>query len=164
MASNSGGAGGESVELLGGDVPTANRFLFELDGVEIGVFRELHGLQVTVAVEEVREGGQNSFHHRVPGRMSWPNLVFKRGVTSGNALFDWLSKSSGEGFATSGNKLVRSTGAVTALDHQGTRLRAWELIDVFPVRWKGPDFSVDSQDALEEELEIAHHGFRAQDK
>jgi phage tail-like protein len=163
MASDPG-SGGTAVELLGGDVPTANRFLFELDGVEIGVFRELTGLQVTVSYEEFREGGQNGFSHRVPGRMTWPNLVFRRGITSGNAMFDWLSKSSGEGFAAAGNKLTRSTGAVTALDHLGTRLRAWELIDVFPVRWKGPDFSVDSQSPLEEELEIAHHGFRAQDK
>lgn len=161
MASDSGGV---AVELLGGDVPTANRFLFELDGVEIGIFRELQGLQVTVGVHEFREGGQNGFSHRVPGRMTWPNIVFRRGVTAGNALFDWLSKSSGEGFASSGNKLTRSTGAVTALDQQGNRLRAWELIDVFPVRWKGPDFSVDSQSPLEEELEVAHHGFRASTK
>lgn len=151
----------QASEPLGGDLPTASRFLFELDGVEIGVFREIQGLQVTVAVEEFREGGQNGFSHRVPGRMTWPNVVFKRGVTQGNALFDWLNKSSGEGFAANGNKLGRSTGAITALDHVGTRLRAWELIDVFPVRWKGPDFSVESRDPLEEELEITHHGFRA---
>jgi phage tail-like protein len=148
-------------EPLGGDLPVANRFLFELDGVEIGVFREVHGLQVTVAVEEFREGGQNGFSHRVPGRMTWPNLVFKRGITQSNDLFEWLSRSSGEGFAGNGNKLVRSTGAVTAIDHSGTRLRSWEFIDVFPVRWKGPEFAVESSAALEEELEVAHHGFRA---
>jgi len=151
----------QASQPLGGDLPTASRFLFELDGVEIGVFREIHGLQVTVAVEEFREGGQNGFSHRVPGRMTWPNVVFKRGVTQGNALFEWLNKSSGEGFAANSHKLTRSTGAITALDHVGTRLRAWELIDVFPVRWKGPDFSVESRDPLEEELEITHHGFRA---
>ena len=65
------------------------------------------------------------------------------------------------GFAGAGNKLTRSTGAITALDHIGTRLRAWELIDVFPVRWKGPEFAVESASPLEEELEITHHGFRA---
>ncbi|WP_244930189.1 phage tail protein [Nocardioides sp. W7] len=151
----------QASEPLGGELPTASRFLFELDGVEIGVFREIHGLQVTVNVEEFREGGQNGFSHRVPGRMTWPNIVFRRGVTQGNALFEWLNKSSGEGFAASSNKLTRSTGAITALDHLGTRLRAWELIDVFPVRWKGPDFSAESRDPLEEELEVTHHGFRA---
>ncbi|MDP3892564.1 phage tail protein [Nocardioides sp.] len=151
----------ENQTPLGGDLPIANRFLFELDGVEIGVFREVHGLEVTVAVEELREGGQNGFSHRLPGRMTWPPLVFRRGVTQSNELFEWLARTSGEGFAGNENKLDRCTGAVTAIDHVGTRLRSWEFIDVFPVRWKGPDFTVGSTDPLEEELEVTHHGFRA---
>jgi phage tail-like protein len=146
---------------LGGDLPVATRFLFELDGVEIGVFREVRGLSVTVGVDEIREGGQNGFVHRVPSRMTWPNLVFRRGITQSDLLFDWLQRSSGEGFAGEGSKLTRSTGAVTAIDHVGGRLRSWEFIDVFPVRWQGPDFDVTSASPLEEELEVAHHGFRA---
>lgn len=149
---------------LGGDLPTANAFLLEVDGVEIGVFREVHGLQVTVGVEEIREGGQNGFVRKVPGRMSWPNLVFRRGLTQSDALFEWLSRSSGEGFASKDNKLVRTTGAITALDSTGTRLRSWELADVFPVRWKGPEFETGRNEPLEEELEIAHHGFKARTK
>ena len=149
------------MEPLGGDLPVGNRFLFELDGVEIGVFKEVHGLEMTVAVEEFREGGQNGYTHRVPGRMSWPHLVFRRGMTESNALFDWISRSSGEQFASSGNKVERSTGAVTAIDFNGNRLRTWEFIDVFPIRWKGPEFNVESASPLEEELEVAHHGFRA---
>src|SRR6478735_192966 len=146
---------------LGGDLPVATRFLFELDGVQLGVFKEVHGLNVSVAVEDIREGGQNAYSHRVPGRMTWPNIVFRRGLTNSNALFDWFSKSSGEGFASSSNKLTKSTGAVTVIDPVGGRLRSWEFIDVFPVRWAGPDFAVESRDPLEEELEVAHHGFRA---
>jgi phage tail-like protein len=150
-----------SDEPLGGDPPTASRFLFEVDGVEIGVFREVTGLQVTVAVDEIREGGQNGFAHKVPGRMSWPHLVFRRGVTESDALFTWLSKSSGEGFAGNGSKITRSTGAVTAITASGERLRSWEFNEVFPVRWKGPDFAVGSNQPLEEELEVAHHGFKS---
>ena len=146
---------------LGGDLPIANRFLFELDGVELGVFKEVTGLHVSVHVEDIQEGGQNGYVHRVPGRMAWPNLVFRRGITDSNALFDWFNKTSGEGFASAQNKLTKSTGAVVALDFTGNRLRSWEFIDVFPVRWRGPDFSVGSMDPLEEELEVAHHGFRA---
>jgi phage tail-like protein len=148
---------------LGGDLPVADRFLFELDGVEIGVFRSVAGLEVTVQFDEFREGGQNGYVHKVPGRMSWPNLVFRRGITESDAVFQWLAKSSGEQFAAAGNKVTRSTGAVVAIAHDGTRLRSWEFIDVFPVRWKGPEFSVDDQTPLEEELEVAHHGFRSAD-
>ncbi|HEY2044564.1 MAG TPA: phage tail protein [Jatrophihabitans sp.] len=150
-----------SSQALGGDPPTASFFVFEVDGVEIGTFREVQGLQATVAVEEIREGGQNGFAHKVPGRMSWPNLVFRRGLTQSDALFDWMSKSSGEGFAGNDNKIKRSTGAVTAMDVDGTRLRSWEFDGVFAVRWKGPDFEVGSNTPLEEELEVAHHGFRS---
>ena len=146
---------------LGGEPPTAARFVFEVDGVEIGVFREVTGLSVTVGVHEIREGGQNGYVHKMPSRMTWPNLIFRRGVTESDALFAWLGKSSGEGYAGSGNKLSRSTGAVTALDAIGTRLRSWEFDDVFAVRWRGPDFEASSNDVLEEELEVAHHGFRS---
>jgi phage tail-like protein len=150
-----------SLEHLGGDPPIANRFLFEVDGVEIGIFKEVRGLEVTVPTEEIKEGGQNGFTHKVPGRMSWPNIVFKRGLTQSDALFDWLSKSSGEGFAGNGNKLTRSTGAITAITLTGDRLRSWQLQAVFPVRWKGPDFGVENMTPLEEELEISHNGFKA---
>jgi phage tail-like protein len=151
----------DELEPLGGDLPMGDRFLFEVDGVEIGIFREVTGLQVTVEVVEVAEGGQNSFTHKLPSRMSWPNIVFKRGLTQSDALFDWLQKSSGEGFAGNSNKFKRSTGAVTAIDLTGARLRSWDFMDVFPVRWKGPDFVTGTDSPLEEELEVAHHGFRS---
>ena len=95
---------------------------------------------MTVNVVEIAEGGQNGFTHKLPSRMTWPNITFKRGLTQSDALFDWLQKSSGEGFAGNSDKLTRSTGAVTAISPIGDRLRSWEFIDVFPVRWKGPDF------------------------
>jgi phage tail-like protein len=136
-------------------------FLVEVDGQSIGRFTEAQGLQVDVAVEEVEEGGQNGFVHKLPGRMTWPNLVLKRGVTETDNLLAWLNKSSGEGFEGAGHKLERSTAAVTLVSAAGVRLRAWEFEDAFPVKWTGPTFSVGSDDHAVEELEIAHHGFRA---
>jgi phage tail-like protein len=93
--------------------------------------------------------------------MSWPHLVFRRGITESDALFAWMSKTSGEGFAGAGSKLKRSTGAVTVLDSHGTRLRAWEFEGVYPVRWTGPDFDSASNQPMLEQLEVAHHGFRS---
>ena len=118
-------------------------------------------VQLNVEVDEYSEGGQNGFVHKLPGRMTWPNLVFRRGITDSDALFAWVQKSSGEGFAANGNKLTRSTGAVTIVDAESTRLRAWDLEGVFPIRWTGPKLSVNESAALEEELEVAHAGFRA---
>jgi phage tail-like protein len=142
---------------------TAATFLVEVDGVEIGHFMEVSGLELTVAVEEIPEGGENSFVHKLPGRMTWPNLVLKRGITQNDALIKWVNKSSGEQFAANGNKLTRSTAAITLIGPSGTRLRAWNFDGAFHVKWTGPSFAVTSDDMAVEELEIAHHGFRASD-
>ena len=142
---------------------TAATFLVEVDGVEIGQFMEVSGLEVTVGVEEISEGGENSFVHKLPGRMTWPNLVLKRGITQNDALIKWLNKSSGEQFAANCNKLTRSTAAITLIGPSGQRLRAWNFDGAFPVKWTGPSFAVSSDEMAVEELEIAHHGFRASD-
>ena len=151
----------ESVRYLGGEPAIGSRFLFEVDGVEIGLFAAVRGLQVTSQTENLTEGGQNGYTHRLPGRLEWPNITFSRGLTDADALFDWMNKTAGEGFAAAGNKITRSTGAITAVASNGDRLRSWSLEGVFPVRWTGPDFATASDDPLTEELEIAHHGFRS---
>jgi phage tail-like protein len=147
---------------LGGDVPVSSSFLFEVDGVEIGSFKEVAGLQLTVETLEYVEGGQNQFVHRLPGVMRWPNLVFRRGLVSSDALFQWVGKTSGDGFAANQNKLTRATGAVTVIGDAGQRLRSWQLDGVFAVAWSGPTLSVDLNDPLVETLEVAHNGFRSQ--
>ena len=144
-----------------GERVTAATFLVEVDGVEIGRFMEISGLEVAVGVDDVEEGGENSYVHKLPGRMTWPNVTLKRGITQNDGLLAWLGKSSGEQFAASGTKLTRSTAAITLVGPSGKRLRAWEFDGAFPVKWTGPNFAVSSTDMAIEELEITHHGFRA---
>lgn len=146
---------------LGGEPGNTSWFLFEVDGIPIGTFREISGLQLAVTVEEHVEGGQNGYVHKLPGVLTWPNLVFTRGLVESDALFTWVRNSAGENFTANGNKLTKSTGAITALTFTGERLRAWEFDGVFAVGWQGPSFSVDSETQLMERLEVAHNGFRA---
>ena len=114
---------------------------------------------VDIEVEEIQEGGENGFVHKLPGRMTWPNIVLKRGLTRSNNLFAWLQQSSGSGFTKENNKLTRCTASVSLLDAAGQRLRQWDFVDAFAVQWTGPSFDATSTDPATEELEIAHHGF-----
>lgn len=138
-----------------------NRFILEVDGVEIGTFTEVSGLNVEVSEEQIEEGGQNHFVHRVPGRMTWPNIVLKRGLVENDNLFEWFWKTSGDGYAKE-NKLERHSAAITMTSEDGDRLRSWRLDGVFPVKWTGPELAASSSDRATEELEIAHHGFLVQ--
>jgi len=142
------------------DAPFTGQFLFRVNGMEIGAFTEVSGLAVEVQVEELQEGGQNQFVHKLPGRMKWPNIVLKRGVTKSDELFEWFAKTSGEGFSGNGNRLARRGGEVVLVDAARKPLRRWEFLGAFPVRWKGPSFAASSNQVATEELEIAHHGFK----
>ncbi len=146
---------------LGGQPPVSSSFLLEVDGVPIGTFGSVRGLEVTVSVEEYAEGGQNGYVHQFPGQMRWPPLIFSRGLTDSDALFTWMQKTAGEGFDGAGGKLTVATAAITVLDVAGTRLRSYDVTGAFPVRWTGPVLDVTDGSPLTEELEVVHRGFRA---
>lgn len=156
-----GSAGGDhSPDHLGGDLQTANVFMFEVVDVQIGAFREVSGLAVNLDMETFAEGGQNSYMHKVPGRMVWADITFKRGITNTDALFEWFYQTSGEGFAKKSDKIIRRDGAISAYSMSGLRLREWTILGAVPISWKGPEFGHDKSQAMEEELVIAHQGFR----
>jgi phage tail-like protein len=151
-----------SEDFLGVNPAVASRFLLEIDQVEIGIFKEVSGLEFEVEKVDIVEGGQNNYVLQVPSRIKWDNIKLSRGLTQSDALLEWIQKFSGDGFAGKGNKITRSTGAITAITHSGVRLRAWNMVGVMPLKWTGPKFSVGSMDALEEELEISHQGFKSE--
>jgi phage tail-like protein len=140
--------------------PFTGQFKLSIDGRPVGAFTEVSGLEVEIEAEEIREGGQNEYVHRVPGRMKWPNLILKRGITTDDGLHNWFRSASGERFAGYGNMLPRHDVALAMVDSRGTVLREWTFTDAFPVKWRGPRFAATSSEVATEELEIAHHGFR----
>jgi phage tail-like protein len=141
------------------DPPFAGKFVFTVEGLTIGAFTEVSGLSVSIDVEELAEGGQNQYTHKLPGRMKWPNLVLKRGVTNTDNLFQWFTQSSGDGFAGGGNKIVRRNGAVELRDAAGKVVRRWEFVEAYPVKWSGPKLAASGRDLAVEELEVCHRGF-----
>jgi len=142
------------------DPPFVGRFIFTVDGLTIGAFTEVSGLSVQIDTEELAEGGQNGFTHKLPGRMKWPNLVLKRGITDSDGLFEWFAKCSGAGLEANGNKVERHHGSISLLDLKGKVVRRWEFEEAFPVKWTGPKLAASSRDLATEELEVCHCGFK----
>jgi len=140
------------------DPPFVGKFIFKIGTLQIGAFTEVTGLGVSIDVEELMEGGQNAYTHKLLGRMRWPNIVLKRGLTDSNALFTWLQNFSGDGFSKT-NKVTPETGSISVLTPKGEPFRTWSLVDVKPVKWTGPRLAASSRDLAIEELEVCHCGF-----
>ena len=81
-----------AAKMLGirNDPYAAFNFLVEIEGLIIGGFSEVSGLQVETAVEDYQEGGQNEYVHKLPGPARYPsNLILKRGLTDIETLWTW---------------------------------------------------------------------------
>ena len=126
-------------------------FHFQVDvGETLGYFTEVSGLSMEYDVLEYQEGGVNDFVHKLRGRMKFPNLVLKRGITHQEAFVKWL--------LACREKTERRELTLTMLGSDLVAIRTWSFAGAFPVKWTGPDFKADANSPGIETLEIAHQG------
>ena len=158
--------GARSTASRAPDPPHAGRFTLKIGNEQLGSFMEVTGLSVSVEVEDLVEGGHNEGLHRLPGRLKWPNLVLKRGITDNDALFAWIWRTSGQGYAEARDRsaparpaIVPLDGSISVCDSRSVTVRTWSFRQAFPVRWSGPKLAASSSELATEELEICHHGF-----
>jgi phage tail-like protein len=123
----------------------------------MGIFKRLSGLEVSFDVLEYREGGNNDFVHRLPGRMTYPNLTLSWGLVNDDALLKWFMQTHTQAQTQEINlTLTARKGDVS------TDIRKFTFADAFPVRWSGPQLHADATDPQTwgETLEIAHSGLK----
>jgi phage tail-like protein len=126
-------------------------FKIEVQGKPIGRFAECTGLAVEYDVTEYAEGGNNEFVHKLRGRVRYPNVTLRRGLTDEDALLRWFYATASPG--------QRPTVTISVLDPMGKPVRHFALSAAQPVRWTGPSTVSESNRAASESLEVAHAGF-----
>ena len=140
-----------AVSILGSG--TALSVLTDIDAS----FQEVSGIEAKAGVEEVVEGGENRFVHRLPRPASYSNLVLKRGVVTRTSFFaDWFGQTVGSGLSL---PILTQNVVVSLLGSEGTPLIAWIFVNAWPVRWEvGPLDSMDNK-FLVETLELSYNYF-----
>jgi phage tail-like protein len=127
-------------------------FLFrvEIDGITQGHFRECTGLSSSVEVIENPEGG-NGHVGKMPGRVKYPNIVLKWGLTDDTDLYEWHR-------TVLQGTIQRKNGSIIQLDSTGNEKARWNFVDGWPTKWDGPTFNAGATELSIETLEIAHEG------
>ena len=137
---------------MAGEPGLSLRFTVEIDGQSLGTWSKCEGLTVEYDVHEYQEGGNNSFVHRLPGRVKYQNIKLTRPVDSSTrSVVAWL--------ASVQARVTPATAAITVLDSDGKPVATWNLLGVFPAKWTGPTLDVGSNSTAMETLELAHNGF-----
>jgi len=150
---------GKRVDAL----PSA-RFGVVVENVMLAEFVEASGLEAEVETFEYQEGGNNMFTYKLPGRIKFPNVILKRGMTESNDLWEWFQNVMYQKPSTGGGKdrkklsIERKNLSIVLYDQEFKECRRWNLINAYPVKWTGPSFKADSNAVSIETLVLAHEG------
>jgi phage tail-like protein len=119
--------------------------------VAVGGFTECSGLEMTLDVEEYKEGGRNSEILQFPTRVKWSKITLKKGIASSTALWDWHY-----GFAAGNGK--RRDGVIVLLNDLRAPNNIWYFRRGLPTRYTGPTLNAAQSSVAIETIEITHEG------
>ncbi len=119
--------------------------------VALGGFSECTGLEMSLQVEDYREGGNNGAVLKFPTRVTWTNITLKKGVGLSSALWDWHY-----GFVEGKGK--RRDGVIILLNELRVPNNIWHFRRGLPVKYSGPSMNATQNSVAIESIEIAHEG------
>ncbi len=115
-------------------------------------FSECSGLEASIDVFEYRQGGQNAYVHKFPGRASFSNITLKHGVIYlYDDLWSWHNT-----FVQGHGK--RKDGLIVLLDEARRPAKVWKFRKGVPMRWVGPALNAGQSAVAIESLEVSHEG------
>lgn len=118
-----------------------------------GAFSEVTGLEASMEVKAIKEGGANYGAHQRAGGVTFSTVVLKRGVTAARDLWKWW-----EVFSSRGAFAHRLTVRITLGDLAGKPVMTWKLERAMPVKFKAADFNAKAAEVGIEELHFVHEG------
>ncbi len=113
-------------------------------------FSECDGLDMTMEVKTIREGGNNGRQIRLAGPLAYAQLTLKRGMTETFDLWEWFA-------AVLKNPSLRADAEVVVFAPNGTAERARFILSrCLPVKLKAPPLNAKDGMVAIEELQIAY--------
>lgn len=116
-------------------------------------FQEISGLTVEQTFEEVVEGGENRFIHRLPKPAKYKNLVLKRGILNEySGLATWFSDTFEGSMAA---PVETKNLQIQLLDESGMPAFAWSVYGCYPAKWELAQLNAQQNKIAVETLELA---------
>ena len=115
-------------------------------------FSECDGLEMTMEVKTIREGGNNGRQIRLSGPVSYGQLVLKRGMTRDTDLWDWFRDSFND-------PSLRATAEVVMFSSEAGKYaenKRFILEGCVPVKLKAPALNAKEGLIAIEEMQVAY--------
>ena len=137
-------------------------FHFRVEFIGIGNdndtrFQSVSGLNMEYDIETFKEGGENRFEHKLPGRTKFADLSLKRGMLKDSKVIEWLlGILRDRDFINNKPAIIH----VSLLNEKHEPLRTWEFIDAWPKKWSVSDLNAQENSIVVETLDLAYKYFK----
>jgi len=137
------------------DLLTTFSFHVELDGIDIGAFKEASGVDSETEIVEYKETTKDGkmLIRKLPGAMKWSDITLKKRIDSKKDLWDWR-KEVEQGDIDS----ARRNGSIVLYDSTAKEVARWNFMNGWPSKWKGADLNAGENAVAVEEITITHEG------
>ena len=113
-------------------------------------FSDCDGLETTMEVKTIREGGRNTAQIRLAGPQTFGSLTLKRGMTQSFHLWDWFSD-------TMQDPGLRADAQIVLLSADHATVRAtFKLSRCIPIKIKAPALNAKDGIIAVEEFQMAY--------
>jgi phage tail-like protein len=139
------------------DIPVAFRFEVSFSGtsrsIDATAFQEVSGLDSTIDVETVTEGGVNDFQHRLPKPVKQGTIKLRRGLEPArDDLVTWCKDTIEGGLM---QKIEPMNIVIKLLDREGGTQREFSVQNAWPIKWEVGAFDAMKNELVIETLELA---------
>lgn len=146
------------VHKAGGYYPPVG-FHFRVEFINIGNdndvrFQSVSGLSMELEVESIKEGGQNLFEHKIPGRSKFSDLTLKRGILLDSDLIDWFKK------ALYDREFKPANMNISLLNNSHEPIITWQIFKAWPKKWTVSDLNASENSIMVETLEISYNYYK----
>ena len=117
-------------------------------------FAECDGLEMSMDVKTIREGGNNGVQIKLAGPVTYGQLTLRRGMTSSFDLWEWFER-------VVYDPRVRASAVVVLYAADRTTKRAtWTLQRCVPVKIKAPALNARDGVVAIEEMQLGYESLR----
>jgi phage tail-like protein len=117
-------------------------------------FSDCDGLDMTIDVKTIREGGSNNRQIRLAGPVTYGQVTLKRGMTGDFGLWTWMQD-------TISDPTQRADAEIVVLGPDGSTERVrFQLTRCLPVKMKAPGLNARDAQVAVEELQLAYEVLR----
>ncbi len=140
------------------DLLTTSSFHVEIDGVDIGAFKEVSAVSAVDTETEIIEYKETTKEgkiviRKVPGAMKWSDITLKKATASKRDLTEWRHQ-----VEVGDIDKARKNGSIVQYDSMGTEIARWNFMMGWPSKWKGADLNAGENNVSVEEVTITHEG------